>query len=105
MELTLDFFASLTTLVILEAVLGIDNTRMIAITASGLPAELRKKARLIGMVLAFVMRVILILGVQWLVHLEDALFTLWGMGFSGSDLILIGGGAFLVWKATTEINH
>lgn len=92
------------TLASLEIVLGIDNIVFISIIAGKLPAEQRAKARMIGLGLALVMRILFLLSISWIMRLEHPLFTVLGMDISGRDLILIVGGLFLVGKATYEIH-
>jgi predicted tellurium resistance membrane protein TerC len=92
------------TLTALELVLGIDNIIFISILVDKLPPERREFARRIGLMLAMVMRVGLLLVLAWIVGLVAPLFTVLGQEISGRDLILIVGGLFLVWKATTEIH-
>ncbi len=94
----------LATLVALEIVLGIDNLIFIAILAGRLPAEQRERARLIGLSLALVMRLALLASISWVMSLRDPVFTVWDHGVSWRDLILIGGGLFLLVKATTEMH-
>jgi len=93
------------TLVLLEIVLGIDNLIFIAILADRLPPDQRQKARLIGLSLALIMRMFLLAGISWLVTLTRPLFTIYGFGLSGRDLILIMGGLFLLFKATSELHE
>jgi predicted tellurium resistance membrane protein TerC len=95
---------ALLTLTLLEIVLGIDNVIFISILAGKLPAEERKKARLIGLSLALGARIVLLLGISWVMQLQSDLFTVSGLGISGKDLVLILGGLFLVAKATHEIH-
>ena len=97
--------AALLTLTSLEMVLGIDNVIFIAILAGRLPEAERDKARTLGLMLAVVSRIILVLGIVWVMTLTEALFTLFGKGISGKDLILIFGGLFLIYKGTHEIHH
>ena len=101
--LRLDGWISLLTLTALEVVLGIDNLVFLSIMTAKLPPERQPVARRLGLGLALVMRVLLLLAMSWLVTLERNLFSVFGEGFSGRDLILIGGGLFLVGKATHEI--
>jgi len=100
---SLDGWISLLTLTALEVVLGIDNLVFLSIMTGKLPPDRQPLARRIGLGLALVMRVLLLLAMSWLVTLQTNLFTVFGEGISGRDLILIGGGLFLVAKATHEI--
>lgn len=95
----------LATLVLLEIVLGIDNLIFIAILAEKLPPHQRDKARVIGLSLALFMRLGLLSVISWLVTLTTPLFSILGHGFSGRDLILLFGGLFLIFKATTELHE
>ena len=92
------------TLTALELVLGIDNIIFISILADKLQGRQRELARRVGLFLAMFMRLGLLLILAWIVGLVQPLFTLLGQEISGRDLILIGGGLFLVWKSTTEIH-
>lgn len=92
------------TLTALELVLGVDNIVMITVLADRLPAHRRVLARRVGLMLAMVARIGLLFSLTWLMRLEDALFELFGRGFSGRDLILLAGGVFLIAKATHEIH-
>ncbi|MEI8386577.1 MAG: TerC family protein [Verrucomicrobiota bacterium] len=92
------------TLCALEIVLGIDNVIFISILAGKLPAHRRDRARVIGLALAMVMRILLLLTISWMAGLTRPLFTMFGHGLSGRDLILVVGGLFLVAKSTTEIH-
>src|SRR5690606_30171607 len=94
----------LATLVILEIILGIDNLVFIAILADKLPPEQRDKARIIGLSLALVMRLGLLAALSWIMKLTEPLFAVLGHEFSGRDLILLGGGLFLLFKATMELH-
>lgn len=93
------------TLVALEIVLGIDNIIFISILAGKLPAEDQKRARLIGLSLALVIRVALLFSLSWVIGLTAPLFTVLGQAISGRDLILLVGGLFLLGKATFEIHE
>ncbi len=97
--------AALLSLTAMEIVLGIDNIIFISILSSRLPEEQRKKARLMGLALAMITRIMLLFSLSWVMSLKATLFTLAHHGFSGRDLVLICGGAFLVWKATKEIHE
>jgi predicted tellurium resistance membrane protein TerC len=101
---TLDSLVSFGTLTALETVLGIDNIIFIAIVAGRLPKEMRDKARLVGLALAVVTRVALLYTLTLFMGLTSPLFEVAGQGFSGKDLILLGGGLFLMVKATHEIH-
>ena len=107
MEFLLDpgIWVGLITLIILEIVLGIDNLVFIAILAEKLPPEQRDKARVIGLSLALLMRLGLLFAISWLVTLTEPLITLFEKTFSGRDLILLGGGLFLVYKAVGELHE
>jgi len=98
-------WASLLTLTVLEIVLGIDNIIFISIVASRLPVNQQAKARTIGLMLALIMRIILLMLIFWIAHLTDPLFAVMGHEISWRDLILIGGGLFLLVKGTMEIHH
>jgi predicted tellurium resistance membrane protein TerC len=95
---------ALLTLTVLEVVLGIDNVIFISILAGKLPVAQQKKARTIGLAMAMIMRVLLLLSLAWIVRLTAPLFTILGQEISGRDLILLGGGLFLLAKATHEIH-
>ncbi len=92
------------TLTALELVLGIDNIIFISILVDRLPPERREFTRRVGLGLAMFMRIALLLTLAWLVGLTAPFFTILGEEISGRDLILIAGGAFLIWKATGEIH-
>lgn len=98
-------WAALVTLVAMEIVLGIDNLMFIAILSRKLPEAQRARTQRMGILLALVMRLGLLGTVAWIVQLTQPVVTLFGHGFSWRDLILIGGGLFLVWKATREIHY
>jgi predicted tellurium resistance membrane protein TerC len=111
-------WAALITLIVMEVVLGIDNLIFISILSNKLPPEHRTKARRIGISLALIMRLVLLSTLAFIVGLTAPVFELpwtgpldehgtpaWELAFSWRDLILIAGGLFLVWKATTEIHH
>ena len=96
---------ALASLTALEIVLGIDNIVFIAILTGRLPEDQQPKARRIGLSLAMLMRIVLLLAIYWIIKLDQELFALAGFSFSGKDLILIGGGLFLIGKATYESHH
>ena len=93
------------TLTALELVLGIDNVIFISILVDKLPSERRDLARRIGLFLAMFMRIGLLFLLSWIVGLTEPLFSLFQKEISGRDLILIGGGLFLLWKSTKEIHQ
>lgn len=95
---------ALLTLTALEIVLGIDNIIFISIISDRLPGDQRQRARTTGLLLAMFMRIALLFSIGWIIGLTEPLFTIAGHAFSGRDLILIGGGLFLIYKATTEIH-
>jgi CBS domain containing-hemolysin-like protein len=97
-------WVGLATLVALEIVLGVDNLIFIAILAGRLPPRERDRARVIGLSLALAMRLALLATIRWVMSLTTPVFTMWGWSLSWRDLILIGGGLFLLVKATTEIH-
>lgn len=96
---------ALVTLTSLEIVLGIDNIIFITILVGRLPEEQRRKARLIGLGLAMGARILLLLSLAWVMGLTRPLFSILGHDFSGRDLILLGGGLFLLFKSTFEIHE
>ena len=97
-------YLALLTLTVLEVVLGIDNVIFISILVQRLPVAQRDRARLIGLGLAMGMRILLLLTITFIIGLTQPLFTILDRDFSWRDLILIAGGIFLLWKATTEIH-
>jgi predicted tellurium resistance membrane protein TerC len=96
---------ALGTLTALEIVLGIDNIIFISVLVGRLPHERRNKARVLGLALAMVSRILLLLSLTWVMSLKNPLFAVFSREFSGRDLILIGGGLFLLAKSTREIHH
>jgi len=107
MEFFMDpgLWVGLITLIVLEIVLGIDNLVFIAILAEKLPPEQRDKARVLGLTLALFMRLGLLFAISWLVTLTEPIIDIFNHSFSGRDLILLGGGLFLVYKAVTELHE
>ncbi len=103
--MTTEMLIALLTLTFLEIVLGIDNIIFISIVTNRLPQEEQKRARLIGLSLAMIFRVVLLLGITWLIGFSAPLFAVAGIEFSGRDLILFAGGLFLLAKSTMEIHH
>jgi predicted tellurium resistance membrane protein TerC len=102
--LTADGLIALVTLTFLEVVLGVDNVIFISILVGKLPKEQQQRGRTLGLGAAMGMRILLLLSLTWIMRLTEPLFTAFNHGFSGRDLILIGGGLFLLWKATVEIH-
>ena len=98
-------WASLVTLMALEIVLGIDNLVFISILAGRLPLEQQSKARKVGLALALLTRLALLATLAWIVSLTKPFITVAGFELSWRDLILIGGGLFLIYKATHEIHQ
>ena len=103
--LTLDTWIALLTLTFMEIVLGIDNIIFISIVAGKLPPEQQKKARLGGLGLALIMRILLLLSITWLVGLTEPVVTISGFELSWRDIILAAGGVFLLVKSILEIHH
>ena len=97
-------WAALLTLIALEIILGIDNVIFLSVLVSRIPAEQAVRARRIGLALALVFRLILLSALVWLIGLTTPVVTMWGKAFSWRDIILIGGGLFLIAKATHEIH-
>ena len=99
-------WVALVTLIILELVLGVDNVIFISILAGKLPVEDRDRARMTGIAMAVITRVLLLLSLSWIISLEEPFFTLplVNIGISGHDLILLAGGLFLLWKSVHEIH-
>jgi predicted tellurium resistance membrane protein TerC len=100
-----DVWISLLTLSVLEIVLGLDNIIFISILVGKLPAEKRDRARRIGLVGAFGMRLGLLSALSWVMHLKHPLFTLLGQEITGKEAVLLAGGLFLLYKATKEIHE
>ena len=98
-------WSALAALLTLEIVLGVDNVVFISILASKLPVEQQDKARKVGLLAAGGTRVLLLLGVGFVITLKKELFAIGSIGFSGKELILLAGGLFLIYKATKEIHH
>ncbi|MGV6393320.1 TerC family protein [Pseudomonas caspiana] len=98
-------WVALATLVVMEVVLGIDNLIFISILTNKLPAHQQQKARRLGIGMALFLRLGLLSTVAWIVQLTEPVIDILGQVFSWKDMILIAGGLFLVWKATTEIHH
>lgn len=94
---------ALATLTLLEIVLGIDNIIFLTILVNRMPPEMRNRTRLFGLGFAMITRIMLLLSLAWVMSLTQPFFEILGKAISGRDLILIGGGLFLLWKASTEI--
>jgi len=101
----LEIIISIFTLVLLEAVLGIDNVIFISILASKLPSEKQRRARRIGLILASIMRLALLGIITLIMQLNEPLLTILNKGFTSKDIILIAGGLFLLYKSVAEIYH
>jgi predicted tellurium resistance membrane protein TerC len=97
-------WAALLTLTALEIVLGIDNVIFLSVIVSRIPQSQARRARQIGLALALVFRILLLSLLVWLIGLTQDVFSVAGIGFSWRDIILIGGGLFLIAKATHEIH-
>jgi predicted tellurium resistance membrane protein TerC len=97
-------WAALLTLTVLEIVLGIDNIIFLSVIVSGIPQTQAKRARQIGLALALIFRILLLSLLVWLIGLTQAVLTVRGAAFSWRDIVLIGGGLFLIGKATHEIH-
>jgi len=102
--LTVENLIALLTLTALEIVLGIDNIVFISILSDKLPKHQQSAGRKWGLGLALGTRILLLLSLNWIIHLEDPLFTIFGLGVTGRDLILWSGGLFLIGKSTIEIH-
>lgn len=98
-------WAALLTLTALEIVLGIDNVIFISVIVSRIPETQARRARQIGLALALLFRILLLSLLVWLIGLTEAVFTVRNVAFSWRDIILIGGGLFLIAKATHEIHN
>jgi len=99
-----EVWIALLTLTALEIVLGIDNIVFISIVVAKLPESQRDNARRVGIVAAMIMRILLLLAINWVIGLTEPIFEVFGQEFSGRDIILIVGGLFLLAKATWEIH-
>jgi predicted tellurium resistance membrane protein TerC len=99
-----ELLVALVTLTVLEIVLGVDNVIFISILSGKLPEAQRRRARRVGLVAAMGMRLVLLFSITWMARLTAPLFTVMSQEISGRDLILIGGGLFLLAKATWEIH-
>jgi len=104
-----EVWVSLLTLTFLEIVLGVDNIIFISIAANKLPKNLQARARNIGLILAMVFRILLLFGISYLIAMQAPLWhfesDVFQSAFTGQSLILIAGGIFLIYKATSEIHH
>lgn len=98
-----EVWAAFVSLAIIEIVLGVDNVLFISIAASRLPENQRRRARLIGLGIGMFMRVALLFAISWVASLTEPVFTAFGFNASWRDIILVGGGLFLIWKSADEI--
>tara|TARA_R100000935_G_C2791896_1_gene146365 strand:+ start:261 stop:980 length:720 start_codon:yes stop_codon:yes gene_type:complete len=103
--LQLDTWIALLTLTFMEIVLGIDNIIFISIVAGKLPAEQQKKARILGLSLALIMRILLLLSITWLIGLTEPVLNIYDFELSWRDIILAAGGVFLLVKSVLEIHQ
>jgi predicted tellurium resistance membrane protein TerC len=101
----MELVIALLTLILLEVVLGIDNIIFISIVTGRLPEHQQKRGRRVGLLLAMVMRLLLLTVISFILKLQNDLFTVFGIGISGKDMILIAGGVFLLYKSVSEIHH
>lgn len=102
---SLEGLSSLLTLTLLEIVLGIDNIAFISIVVQSLPEAEQKRARYVGLLLALIFRIFLLLTLAWIAHITQPLFKIGDFPISARDLVLWGGGLFLIAKSTTEIHN
>ncbi len=102
--LTVNNLISFLSLTLMEIVLGIDNVIFISILTARLPEHQQDKGRIIGLSLALIIRIILLFALSWLIGLNKPLFQVFDFGVTGRDIILIGGGLFLIYKSTSEIH-
>jgi predicted tellurium resistance membrane protein TerC len=102
---TAEGLIALLTLTFLEVVLGIDNIIFISILTNKLPAAIRAKARTVGIGLALLFRIIMLLGITWIIGFTEPIFTIFNHDVTGRDAILFIGGLFLLAKSTKEIHH
>ncbi len=100
-----EIWIALLTLTSIEIVLGVDNIVFISILAGKLPKEKQERARFIGLAVAMITRILLLLSITWVMRLTEPLFHVFGQELSGRDLILLGGGIFLLAKSTLEIHE
>src|SRR3954464_9491010 len=103
--LTSEGLLALVTLTFLEIILGVDNIIFISILSGKLPPAQQGRARRTGLLAAMLMRIGLLMSIAWIVRLTAPLFTVFGRPISGRDLILLGGGLFLIGKATAEVHE
>jgi predicted tellurium resistance membrane protein TerC len=99
-----ELLTALVTLTFLEIVLGVDNVIFISILSAKLPSGQQRRARRLGLMLAMVIRIALLLSLNWVAGLTTPFATIAGHGFSGRDVVLLGGGMFLLAKSTFEIH-
>jgi predicted tellurium resistance membrane protein TerC len=98
-------WVSFLTLTVLEIVLGVDNVIFISIATQKLPPAQQPRARFIGLSGALVLRILLLLSITWIIGLTKPIFSIGSLDVSWRDILLFGGGLFLIWKATSEIFH
>lgn len=100
-----NLWASFISLTGLEIVLGIDNIVFIALVVGHLPKKEQQKARVVGLTMALGFRVLMLLGIVWIIGMKEPLIQIFSMNFSGKDLMMLAGGLFLVYKATVSIHE
>lgn len=105
MTMNIEFFTSILSLSALEIILGIDNVVFIALVVAHLPTKQAQSARYIGITLALLLRIAFLIGVLWIMSLEKPWFTLFAKPFSIKDVLMLGGGLFLIAKATSSIHN
>lgn len=103
--MNIEFLTSILTLSALEIVLGIDNIVFIALIVAHLPAQQARSARYVGITLALLLRIAFLIGIVWIMNLDKPWFTLFSRPFSIKDLLMLGGGLFLIAKATSSIHN
>ncbi|RIY32280.1 hypothetical protein CJP74_04975 [Psittacicella melopsittaci] len=100
-----EFYLSLLTLTLLEIILGIDNIVVIAVLVNKLPEQFRRKAQIIGLSMAMLVRILLLFTLAWLSHLVKPLFSIGSFDVTSRDIVLLLGGLFLIYKAITELKE
>lgn len=104
-EISTQILLGLLTLTILEVILGIDNVIFISILAGKLPQEHQAATRRNGLIIGMVVRIVMLLGISVILALQEPLLQIWSYSFTGKDLVLLGGGIFLIYQSVREIHH